>query len=93
MGNPVARHNSTMDSAIYENIVTKKPFPAYNVMITCITDKGGGFIMRKRHFNNAGLISIALGAVIIFALILPPIFWWFALGLGLIAFGLCALKK
>lgn len=46
--------------------------------------------MRKRHNrgNIIGYASILVGALILLALILPPGFWWFAIGAGLVGFGL-----
>ena len=46
--------------------------------------------MRRRHNrgNLIGYIAIFMGLVILLSLILPPGFWWFAIGAGLVAFGL-----
>lgn len=40
-----------------------------------------------------GIISIAAGALIILAMVLPSGFWWFILGGALIAVGLCLLRS
>jgi hypothetical protein len=46
--------------------------------------------MRKGHHRGTviGYASIIIGLLILLAMILPPGFWWFALGVGLVAFGL-----
>lgn len=51
---------------------------------------GRGIIMRKGHHRGTviGYASIIIGLLILLAMILPPGFWWFALGVGLVAFGL-----
>lgn len=49
---------------------------------------------RNRHGGvTFGLILIFLGAVILCAQIMPPGFWWFFIGLGLVVCGLCCLRK
>jgi uncharacterized membrane protein len=42
----------------------------------------------KRSYNILGCITIVLGVVIILAMVLPAGFWWFLLGVGLIACGI-----
>lgn len=42
---------------------------------------------------KAACMAVALGAFIILALVLPGVFWWFALGVALIVAGLYALKS
>ena len=46
--------------------------------------------MRRKHHqgNIAGYAAIAAGIIILLSLILPPGFWWFAIGVGLVALGL-----
>ncbi len=46
----------------------------------------------RRRFKPAGLILAAIGVLIILAMILPAVFWWFALGIALIAAGIAILK-
>lgn len=49
---------------------------------------------RWRPFG--GLICfllIVLGVLILFALLLPPGFWWFVLGVSLIAGGFCCINR
>jgi len=41
----------------------------------------------------AGALLIAAGILLIFALILPAGFWWFMLGLGLIALGIYCIRR
>ncbi len=43
--------------------------------------------MHKGPFSMLATIAIIGGIVIILALILPTQFWWFALAVGLICFG------
>ncbi len=46
-----------------------------------------------RYGKKAGLVFLTLGAIIILALIMPPIFWCFALGVTLICIGLALLRR
>ena len=39
------------------------------------------------------ILMIAVGALLLFARVLPPGFWWFCVGAGLIAGGVCLLRK
>ena len=49
---------------------------------------------RGRPYPNLiGLIMVTLGVIIIFSMILPSGFWWFALGTILIVLGLCWSKR
>ena len=43
---------------------------------------------RRQQGNILGYALIVVGALILFSQILPPGFWWFAVGAGLIAAGL-----
>lgn len=38
--------------------------------------------------NTVGVILITLGIIILLALVLPSGFWWFVLGMALIALGI-----
>jgi hypothetical protein len=40
-----------------------------------------------------GLALIGFGCAIILSMIMPPKFWWFALGVALIAAGLYLMKR
>ena len=44
--------------------------------------------MRRKH-KFLGMLAISLGLTIILAMVLPSSVWWFILGIGLIAAGLC----
>ena len=46
--------------------------------------------MRRSRCRGSlwGCVSILAGVMILLALILPAVFWWFAIGSGLIGFGL-----
>ena len=44
------------------------------------------------HGNLIGFVFIAAGALIILGMILPKVFWWFLLGLILIAIGVWLLR-
>ncbi|MBQ2895930.1 MAG: hypothetical protein IJE26_04395 [Oscillospiraceae bacterium] len=51
--------------------------------------------MRKRA-NGAGVaawIAITAGLIVLLSMILPPGFWWFMLGVALIALGLCIRRR
>ena len=39
----------------------------------------------------AAIVMIAVGALILFARVLPAGFWWFCVGAGLVAGGVCLL--
>ena len=39
------------------------------------------------------VIMIVMGSLILFARVLPAGFWWFCVGVGLVAGGICLLKK
>ena len=43
---------------------------------------------RRSRGNIIGYAAIAAGLLILLSLILPPGFWWFAVGAGLVGFGL-----
>lgn len=45
------------------------------------------------RWRRVGLIVAGAGVFIILALILPAGFWWFALGVALIAAGIAILKS
>ena len=65
--------------------------------ISCRDDlsfaKGGFFMGRRRRPRLLlGVFLIAVGAIIILSMILPAGFWWFILGLGLIALGIWFLR-
>ncbi len=47
---------------------------------------------RRRPRLLLGVFLIAVGAIIILSMILPAGFWWFILGLGLIALGIWFLR-
>lgn len=40
-----------------------------------------------------GIILLALGLIIILALVLPAGAWWFILGLAFVAAGICFLRR
>jgi hypothetical protein len=43
---------------------------------------------KKCNGNSLGCLAVALGVIILLAMILPAGFWWFVLGVGLIVFGI-----
>ena len=45
-----------------------------------------------RRPRPAGCVAVAAGVIILLGLLLPAGFWWVALGLGLIMFGLWLLR-
>lgn len=47
---------------------------------------------RRRPTVMFGLICILAGGMIILGMILPKAFWWFLLGVALIAFGVWLLR-
>lgn len=47
----------------------------------------------RKHTNRLGLLLLSAGVLVILALVLPSTFWWFALGLVLIAAGVCICKR
>ena len=47
--------------------------------------------MRKRP-HRFGLLLVGAGILVILALVLPSTVWWFALGLVLIAAGVCVCR-
>jgi hypothetical protein len=52
--------------------------------------------MRRIYLRNCkklGVIFLALGSILILALIMPPIFWCFAIGVALICLGLALLRR
>lgn len=48
---------------------------------------------RTRGLSALGVVSIALGTVILLSMLLPPGFWWFILGAALIVIGICLLRS
>lgn len=48
--------------------------------------RAGGDILHKGF--SIGGIAIVVGIFIILAIVLPPQFWWFILGVSLICFGI-----
>jgi len=54
-----------------------------------------GIVMRrpKQQLNWIGIAAIVLGIIVLLSLFLPPGFWWFVLGVGLIVFGLCSQRR
>ncbi len=50
---------------------------------------------RQNNYNynhrRIGCLIILLGIGVFLALIMPPGFWWFALGVGLICVGICVM--
>lgn len=44
--------------------------------------------MRRGRRCKWGLIAVVIGLIILLYLVLPSSFWWFALAVGLIGFGL-----
>ncbi len=46
-----------------------------------------------RRSRRPGSVVIITGVVIILTLILPPGFWWFSLGAGLVALGVCLNRR
>ena len=57
-----------------------------------VKQQGGSMNVRFR-WRRVGLIVAGAGVFIILALILPAGFWWFALGVALIAAGIAILKS
>lgn len=55
----------------------------------------GGFFMRRRGplCGLIGCLMIVLGVFIVFAMVLPPGFWWFIIGVALIAVGFCCANR
>ena len=51
--------------------------------------------MRRRNpiVTIVAISMIAVGSLILFARVLPAGFWWFCVGAGLIAGGVCLLGK
>ena len=51
--------------------------------------------MRRRNpiVLIVGISMIVVGALILFARVLPAGFWWFCVGVGLIAGGICLLGR
>ena len=51
--------------------------------------------MRRRNpiTNLTGILLITMGALILFARVLPAGFWWFCVGVGLVAAGIVLLRK
>ena len=51
--------------------------------------------MRRRgpYPFSFGCAMIALGIVILLALVLPSKFWWFLAGAGLVAIGVCLSRR
>jgi len=49
---------------------------------------------RQNNFNHRriGCLIILLGIGVFLALVMPPGFWWFALGVGLICVGICVMR-
>ena len=47
----------------------------------------------KRCGKLPGIVLAGTGLMIILAMLLPTSFWWFALGLALIALGIWILKR
>lgn len=56
---------------------------------------GGVFFMRRWRPAGAvlGFLMIVLGVLIVFAMLLPAGFWWFLLGVALIACGFCCVNR
>ena len=52
-------------------------------------------MMRRRNpiVTIIAVIMIVVGALILFARVLPAGFWWFCVGAGLIVGGVCLLTK
>lgn len=66
---------------------------AFGIGYSKILVGGGGFMGRGwLHGNLIGFVFIAAGALIILGMILPKVFWWFLLGLVLIAIGVWMLR-
>ena len=49
--------------------------------------------MCSKRKRTIGMCIVGLGVLVIMALILPTNFWWFVLGVGLIALGIFVCKK
>lgn len=51
--------------------------------------------MRRRGPKGAllGLVMVLLGAMILAAMLLPPGFWWFFIGLGLLICGFSCCRR
>ncbi len=47
----------------------------------------------KKRTNRLGLLLLIAGVLVILALVLPSTFWWFALGIILIAAGICICRR
>jgi len=68
-----------------------RPFSSYHGLIR---GKGAVFFM---HGTNpirklVGVSMVAIGLLILFARVLPAGFWWFCVGAGLVAGGVCLLS-
>ena len=48
---------------------------------------------RGKPCGLVGVLLIILGVLIVFAMVLPPGFWWFVLGVGLIAAGFACARR
>ena len=61
----------------------------------CDNSKRAVFFMRRRNpiVLIVGISMIVVGALILFARVLPAGFWWFCVGVGLIAGGICLLGR
>ena len=55
----------------------------------------GGMRMRRRNpvITVLGVVMVAVGALILFARVLPAGFWWFCVGAGLVLGGLFLLTR
>ena len=47
---------------------------------------------RGRGGGLFAFITLVLGVLIVFTLVIPPGFWWFLIGTALISFGWCKLR-
>ena len=43
--------------------------------------------------GTVGIVLIIMGALILFARVFPPGFWWFCVGTALVAAGVCLLRR
>ncbi len=52
----------------------------------------GKQVRRRRRSTPLGCLAIAAGVMILFAMFLPPGFWWFVLAAALIVIGISLIR-
>ena len=74
-------------------VINRHKITAFGIGCSKILAEGGGFMGRGWGRGNLiGIVFIAAGSLIILGMILPKVFWWFLLGLVLIAIGVWFLR-